>query len=111
MNQSKGLTLQADKDREFKGLKKLAEYIIKCSACNAPLVNVLITQKTDDDQEIKFRADCPHCGDKSYIKPITGAGWFLGFTDFTEYTDFIDENDVVNIKTVKGAKTWNSSTK
>lgn len=43
---------------------------IKCSMCDSPLVEIIITHKVDVVWNV--RATCPHCGDKSYVTPIKG---------------------------------------
>lgn len=68
---------------------KDTSFIVYCSSCEKPLVDVWIID--DSDKKTKFRAHCPHCGDKSYWKDIVGK-FTLGITEETdlgpmEYTE------------------------
>lgn len=45
--------------------------VIKCSNCNAALVNIL-ADTTNADVETPFVAECCFCGDKSYQQSVKG---------------------------------------
>ena len=78
---------------------------LNCANCNAPLVEIMVT-RPDEDINFKMQADCPHCGDKSFIKTFKG-GFHYGSTEYTTVVSFGDLNDeVLIIKTAKGEKAW-----
>lgn len=78
------------------GLKK-EHKIINCSACSRPLLKLLLTMP-DLDVTMDVVANCPYCGDKSFVETIQGdfrpAGYFEEKPDDTEdvvpYTEIID---------------------
>ena len=85
------------------------DIFVKCSECGAPLAELWITRP-----EMKIRsevtADCPHCGDKSFIVELEGK-FHLGQTDFTAIVDQelnMDRDDdgmlvqKIHLKTEKG---------
>lgn len=92
-----------DKEYEPKGLENGGTVLIRCSNCNAPLVEVLITQPKIDVETILV-AQCGHCGDKSFQKKIKG-GYYLGHTEYSEYTDVDSEKSPIIITTA-GVKKW-----
>jgi hypothetical protein len=61
------------------------DVFVKCSNCDAPLAECWITRP---EMKIKSRivADCPHCGDKSFITEVAGK-FHLGQTEFTAIVD------------------------
>ncbi len=63
------------------------EIHLTCSSCAAPLVDIIKRDDTISGKLSKLIANCPHCGDKSYVKTISG-DFFIGHTDYTEYTGF-----------------------
>lgn len=66
----------------FRGLQMLAHHLLHCSACGAPLVQILHVS-TEPPIKSKYRADCPHCGDHSFpTEEIQGSI----YVDSTEYT-------------------------
>ena len=84
--------------------------ILECSNCKAPLVDIWVTQP-DLILKSKLRAECAHCGDKSFEKEVSG-GFHLGSTDYSEISDVkylnanfegtLVTNQDVLITTVKG---------
>lgn len=68
--------------------------IVECSDCKAPLLDIWITGKTDA-VENQFIAECPHCGDKSYLSSVKGL-IYMGVTDYTHIenveTEKLSEN-------------------
>jgi endogenous inhibitor of DNA gyrase (YacG/DUF329 family) len=68
---------------------KDTSFIVYCSNCEKALVDIWIIN--DAEMTTKFRACCPHCGDKSYWKTIKGK-FSMGTTEETnlgplEYTE------------------------
>lgn len=45
-----------------------------CSNCEAPLLDIWHTQPTNDTVW-KIRADCPFCGDHSYVQEVKSAAF------------------------------------
>jgi ribosomal protein L37E len=87
---------------KFHGHKLHASHTLTCSACGAPLVTIIVS-KPDLNVTLKYRADCPHCGDHSFPKEIKG-GIFLGTTDDSPVTipERIDpQGEIVHIRTMK----------
>jgi len=85
---------------------------IRCSNCDAPLCEVLMIGNSQQP-EWKIKAECPHCGDMSFIHKVCGrfqlgAGAFdVNEEDSEIYTIIVDykidyENDVLIVKTAKG---------
>lgn len=60
-----------DKERAKFGLEDAGHNILRCSNCSAPLVDIWITNPKIDIQW-KVRAECCHCGDKSFESIIHG---------------------------------------
>jgi len=44
---------------------------IRCSACDMPLVQLVVTRSHVDVSQ-KIVAECCHCGDKSFVETING---------------------------------------
>lgn len=59
-------SIQRSVPREPVGLKDGGHIIMRCSCCDAQLVDIWI-QMPDAPQHWKARATCPYCGDKSYV--------------------------------------------
>ena len=55
----------------FAGLKDDGHVMLRCSNCNAALVDCWVTRKVDAI-EWKIRAKCDHCGDYSFATKIKG---------------------------------------
>lgn len=95
-----------DLDRyEKKGLVNGGSVILECSACAAPLIEILVV-RPNLDIEIDYQAKCPHCGDKSLIQTIKG-GVYTGHTDYTQYTshDILPDGTVL-FETIVGHNKW-----
>lgn len=95
---------------------------LECSSCGNKLIDIFHTQpdaidpRTGEPFQWKMRAQCCYCGDKSYIKDITGKFHIGGYGEDKEddpnddiprtkmngdYTEIIDGEEVLVIKTVK----------
>lgn len=64
-------------NHKFQGLVEHSHNHLKCSACGADLLDILVTEpdmKYPDGTPVEFsyRADCPFCGDHSYTVKIRG---------------------------------------
>lgn len=81
---SLNLTKRDLENHKFKGVSYEAEHALACSACEAPLVRIVVV-RSDCDVEMNYAARCPHCGDRSFSKKVKGM-IVLGGTDFTHYT-------------------------
>jgi hypothetical protein len=57
--------------KEPVGLQDGGHVIIRCSCCDAQLVDIWI-QMPQTKQKWRGRATCPYCGDKSYITEWNG---------------------------------------
>lgn len=57
--------------KEPAGLQDGGHVILRCSACDAQLVDIWI-QMPQTKQEWRGRATCPYCGDKSFIHEWVG---------------------------------------
>lgn len=99
---------------ELKGLKDGGCQSIRCSACDAPLLQVWIT-RPQEEVVWTIQAICGHCGDHSFNKEIKG-GFHLGpgvephkdFPDdrnkdvvYTVIDKQVPENGVVFVETIK----------
>jgi DNA-directed RNA polymerase subunit RPC12/RpoP len=65
----------------FKGMAYEEHHVLECSACEAPLAEIVVVRK-NPDIEMTYAARCPHCGDRSFNKKICGL-IVLGHTDYT----------------------------
>jgi len=85
------------------------DVMVHCSNCEAPLAELWVTRP---EMSIKTEvvAECPHCGDKSYIVELEGK-FHLGHTDVTTVVNIEMESErdddgnlvqKVLFKTVKG---------
>jgi hypothetical protein len=74
------------------GLVDGGHVILKCSNCDKPLVDVLIT-RPNDPFEWKVVAKCCYCGDKSVEHTIKGRFAPNAIVRFTDE----DENDYVEV--------------
>lgn len=121
MSQFGSLEIKRSKPREnFTGIKNEESIYLKCSNCLAPLAEILIVDK-DFDMKWKFKADCPHCGDHSFIEEVKGRFYIGPGLENNDKTDlegdkdqiytivetFEQVDDVVVVKTIKG-KQWNN---
>lgn len=97
------------------GLKDYGHVYLNCSNCLAPLADIWIVDK-DFPVDWKFKAECPHCNDASFVKEVRGK-FYLGpgciNKDKTDiegekdmiytYIDYFEEiDDHILIKTKKG---------
>ena len=73
--------------------------LLTCSACGVPLVDIWINHP-EDDIDWTFRANCAHCGDKSYEKKVHGT-YLLGGTDYSVPESFDDADGVIIVNTAK----------
>jgi DNA-directed RNA polymerase subunit RPC12/RpoP len=73
------------RDREDR-LRDIEDIFIKCSNCSKRLVHVKRI-KEDDNISSNIRASCPFCGDKSFIKVVSGRFAFVEI-DGVKITDF-----------------------
>jgi len=80
-------------DDEIIGLEDGEKTVLKCSACAEPLVEIWVT-KPWQSVAFKYKAMCPHCGDHSFVKEISG-GVHVGSVGKTVATHFEIDDDVV----------------
>lgn len=74
-------------DREVIGLEDGGHTILSCSNCKRELVDIWVTSPKIK-QTFKYQANCPFCGDKSYVKDVEGGISFSGiFKDIDEDND------------------------
>ena len=76
MSEKRRIDLQTDNDklREARDVNDMVDggdVEIRCSACNLPLVSIIITQP-DAPVHYKVVAECPACKDKSFVTEIDG---------------------------------------
>jgi len=69
-------------------------FILYCSNCNAPLVDIWII---GEGPTHNVRAICPHCGDKSFWKKVEGK-FNMGDTDKTDLGPIDYSENTVEIK-------------
>lgn len=88
--------------QEPTGIKDGGHEIIKCSGCGKSLVDIWITRPLEDFSE-KFIADCPYCGDRSFVVTIEGGFHIGGFMDKTVIEGFVVDptSGVQVIKVIK----------
>jgi hypothetical protein len=65
----------------FKGVAYEEHHVLECSACEAPLAEIVVVRK-DGGVEMNYAARCAHCGDRSFSKKIKGL-IVLGTTDYS----------------------------
>ncbi len=86
------------------GMKEGKHHFFKCSACDAPLADLMVNY--DIDTEWNIVVECPHCGDKSYEQTVKGNFLVGGSEDSSKYTaisEYDMSSDPMVIKTVKVA--------
>lgn len=59
---------------------------LSCSNCEAKLVEIVVTHKFEKELW-KVRAECPFCGDKSYVVGIAGEIRFMPASNRLRITD------------------------
>jgi len=80
-------------------LEDVDHIIVKCSSCDKALVEIWVVSR--DSVDSKIVANCPFCGDKSFIYEINGQ-FLLGHMDDTVIVDTdVDDNNIVNINVIK----------
>lgn len=101
------IVLSEQSDYSPSGVKFGGEKLLKCSACNKPLVKIVITRPNELDPttknviEWKLKADCPYCGDHSFEEVIKGGWTYSGIEGpnellITEVSDLVE--DYSNLK-------------
>lgn len=74
-----------------------------CRVCGAPLADIYVTP-TSEAINWSMQANCPHCGDSSYVKEFEGAYSLYSDEKTLEYTvveNFDPETNPVILQTVK----------
>ena len=61
---------QHDFEKPTAGWENSGEYVLMCSACDRPLVHLVLVDP-DENIDMTYMADCP-CGDGSFKKKIHG---------------------------------------
>ena len=74
------------------------DFTFVCSNCEAPLAECWFKEKETEAKKIK--AQCPHCGDQSFIKEVS-AEFYLGSTDYTSIDSLEESGEITLIKTTK----------
>jgi Zn finger protein HypA/HybF involved in hydrogenase expression len=77
----------------------MREIPLNCSNCEAPLINI-IENHPEQNVTWAFRAECPHCGDKSYKQEVHGA-FVIGSTEYTHMVDYDASVNPIIVKTEK----------
>lgn len=101
------ISLSEQNDYSPSGVKFGGEKLLKCSACDKPLMKIVITRPEEKDpitkQVIEWRlmALCPYCGDHSFEEVIKGGWTYSGIEGpnellITEVSDLIE--DYTNLK-------------
>lgn len=88
-------------NHQFTGLVEHSHHLLKCSACGEDLLDVMVTEPKIEE-EWQYRADCPHCGDHSFLTARIKGGTYIGHTSKTVYTGADIEGDKVYLRTAKG---------
>lgn len=78
--QEQGLKLTKDEPREVepRGLEDGGHVIVRCSNCNAGLLDIwrtlphAVNPRTGKVFQWKVRANCPFCGDRSFVTEVEG---------------------------------------
>lgn len=65
-------------EEEIEGLSDGGHTLLKCSNCEAILMDVWVT-RPHESEEYRLRASCPFCGDKSFITKVKGGFHYGGF--------------------------------
>lgn len=68
------LTVEKSVAKEAVGLKDGGHVYVRCSNCEAILMDLWKTLPKNGEKEIKWkvRANCPFCGDKSFVHDVEG---------------------------------------
>jgi DNA-directed RNA polymerase subunit RPC12/RpoP len=73
-----------EEDYKPAGLVEHSHTILKCSACGAELLDVMVTEP-QFDVTFRYKADCPYCGDHSFLTPPIKGGVYIGTRGDTVY--------------------------
>lgn len=98
--------MKRDLDRHsFRGLANHGVFLLRCSACGAPLVEIMLVDP-ELPVKAKYRADCPHCGDHSFPTQEIQGQVYVGHTDYTVFDTHRDPvgsepDDIFYLKTTK----------
>lgn len=100
------LTLQERDPREYllTGSVEHSHHLLRCSACGEDLLDVVVI-KPWVDAKLRYRADCPHCGDHSFpTERITGEVIIGTVSDpaRTVYSGAEEKGDIIYLRTAKG---------
>lgn len=73
--------------KQFREIPELAPLPLECSKCGVVLLNLYKT--ADADITLSFQADCPFCGDHSFVVQVRGmvsieCGPTTSLADFVE---------------------------
>lgn len=71
-------------------------HIIKCSACNKPLCDIWVI-RPHVDISFKYRATCPYCNDKSFLKEIKGGITYGGIAEADPNSETIDDKRTLTV--------------
>jgi DNA-directed RNA polymerase subunit RPC12/RpoP len=69
------------------GLEDGGHIFLTCSNCKSKLVDIWVTSP-QIKAKFKYQANCPFCGDKSYIKEVEGGICYAGI-----YKQIDEDND------------------
>lgn len=64
-------------------------HLFNCSNCEAPLADIDVSYPNENFQ-FNFIVECPHCGDKSYQKTISGIFSIGPSPESESYTQIVD---------------------
>lgn len=53
------------------------EFVLQCSSCQKDLANIFCSE-TNDDINWKIKANCPYCGDSSFVIEFEGLFQYCG---------------------------------
>lgn len=67
-----------------------------CSSCRKLLCELIVT-KPEMNSTYKYLATCPYCGDKSFVKEITGGIVMGGVGEFDETSPTCDDRKTYTI--------------
>jgi hypothetical protein len=92
-----------DKHR-FTGSVEHSHHLLRCSACGEDLLDVVVI-KPWVDAKLRYRADCPHCGDHSFPTGVITGEVIIGTTADparTVYSGAEEKGDTIHLRTAKG---------
>lgn len=76
--QAPKLTKDEPRERELRGLEDGGHVIVRCSNCNAALLDVwktmpnAVNKRTGQPFHWQLRANCPFCEDRSFVVEVDG---------------------------------------